>query len=75
MASCCFFALAEWLTEKYVADRSRVASTAIVLVGTLVFWPIHEGVETAVEEENQQAASRGAAIWHIGGLQHGYCYQ
>jgi predicted ATPase len=44
------FALAEWWTEKYVSDHSRVASTAIVLVGTLVFRPIHERVEAAVEE-------------------------
>ncbi|HZZ00314.1 MAG TPA: hypothetical protein VFE36_12145 [Candidatus Baltobacteraceae bacterium] len=47
------FALAEWWTEKYVSDRSRVASTAIeiaiVLVAALAFRPIHQRVEHAVE--------------------------
>ncbi|HUN29033.1 MAG TPA: GAF domain-containing protein, partial [Alphaproteobacteria bacterium] len=46
-------ALAEWATEKLVADRSRAASTAIeiciVLAGTLVFRPIHQRVEAAIE--------------------------
>ena len=46
-------ALAEWATEKLVADRSRAATTAIeiciVLVGTLVFRPVHQRVEAAVE--------------------------
>ncbi len=46
-------ALAEWGTERLVSDRSRAASTAIeiciVLVGTLVFRPIHQRVEAAVE--------------------------
>ena len=48
------FTLAEWATERFVSDRSRVASTAIeiciVLIGTLVFRPIHQRVEGAVEE-------------------------
>ena len=47
------FAFAEWWTEKYVADRSRLAGAAIeisiVLVATLVFRPIHRRVEAAVE--------------------------
>jgi predicted ATPase len=46
-------ALAEWATEKLVSDRSRAASTAIeiciVLAGTLVFRPIHQRVEAALE--------------------------
>ncbi|MGB6984503.1 MAG: NB-ARC domain-containing protein [Candidatus Aquilonibacter sp.] len=46
-------ALAEWATEKLVSDRSRAASTAIeisiVLAGTLVFRPIHQRVEAAIE--------------------------
>jgi len=47
------FAFAEWWTEHYISDRSRAASTAIelgiVLVATLVFRPIHQRVEAAVE--------------------------
>lgn len=46
-------ALAEWATEKLVSDHSRAASIAIeigiVLVGTLVFRPIHQRIEAAVE--------------------------
>ncbi len=46
-------ALAEWATEKLVSDRSRAASTAIeicvVLVGTLVFRPVHQRVEAALD--------------------------
>src|SRR5579872_753024 len=47
------FALAEWVTERFVSDHSRVASTAIeiliVLVAALLFRPVHKRVETAVE--------------------------
>jgi predicted ATPase len=47
------FALGEWWTEKYIADRSRFASTAIelaiVLLATLAFRPIHQRVEGAIE--------------------------
>jgi predicted ATPase len=47
------FALAEWGTERYVSDRSRAASTAIeigiVLAAALVFRPLHQRVEAAVE--------------------------
>src|SRR5579872_3554115 len=47
------FAFLEWLTEKFVSDHSRAAGTAIeiaiVLIGTLVFRPIHEWVDTTVE--------------------------
>ncbi len=47
------FAFAEWWTEKYIADRSRLAGAAIeiaiVLVATLAFRPIHQRVEAAVE--------------------------
>src|ERR1700676_459871 len=47
------FALAEWGTERYVADRSRAASTAIeiaiVLAATMLFRPVHQRVEAAVE--------------------------
>ena len=47
------FALAEWLAERYLSDRSRAASTAveiaIVLVAALVFRPIHQRVEKAAE--------------------------
>ena len=47
------FALAEWGTERFVADRSRAASTAIeiaiVLAATLLFRPVHQRVEAAVE--------------------------
>ncbi len=47
------FAFAEWWTEKYISDRSRIAGTtieiAIVLVATLAFRPIHQRVEAAVE--------------------------
>jgi predicted ATPase len=47
------FALAEWATERYVSEHSRAASTAIeiaiVLVAALVFRPIHQRVEDAVE--------------------------
>jgi predicted ATPase len=46
-------ALAEWGTEKLVSDRSRAASTTIeiciVLAGALVFRPIHQRIEAAVE--------------------------
>ncbi len=46
-------ALAEWATEKLVSDRSRAASTAIeiciVLAGSLVFRPVHQRIEAAVE--------------------------
>ncbi len=46
-------ALAEWATEKLVSDHSRTAGIAIeigiVLVGTLVFRPIHRRVEATVE--------------------------
>ena len=48
------FAFFEWLTEKFVSDHSRAAGTAIeiavVLIGTLVFRPIHQRVEAAVDE-------------------------
>jgi predicted ATPase len=47
------FAFGEWWTEKYIADRSRIAGTAIeiaiVLVATLLFRPIHQRVENAIE--------------------------
>ena len=47
------FALAEWATEKYLSDRSRLVGTAveisIVLLATLAFRPIHRRVEQAVE--------------------------
>ncbi len=47
------FALAEWATEKYLSDRSRLVGTAvevsIALVATLAFRPIHQRVEQAVE--------------------------
>jgi predicted ATPase len=47
------FALGEWWTEKYIADRSRFASTAIelaiVLLATLAFRPIHQRAEAAIE--------------------------
>jgi predicted ATPase len=47
------FALAEWGTERYFSDRSRAASTAIeiaiVLIAALVFRPIHQRIEAAVE--------------------------
>jgi len=47
------FALAEWWTNKYIADRSRFAGTAIevaiVVVAALAFRPIHHWVERAVE--------------------------
>ena len=47
------FALGEWWTEKYIADRSRFASTAIelaiVLLATLAFRPIHQRAEGAIE--------------------------
>jgi predicted ATPase len=47
------FAVAEWLTERFLSDRSRAASTAlellIVLVATLVFRPIHRRTEALVE--------------------------
>lgn len=47
------FALCEWWTEKFIADHSRLAGTAIeiglVLAGTLAFRPIHERVDAAVE--------------------------
>jgi predicted ATPase len=47
------FALAEWAAERYVSEFSRAASTAIeivvVLIAALVFRPIHQRVERAVE--------------------------
>ncbi len=47
------FALAEWWSERYVADRSRVAGAAveiaIVVLATLAFTPIHRRTEAAVE--------------------------
>lgn len=47
------FALAEWWTERYVAERSRLVGTAIeitiVVVATLLFRPVHRRVERAVE--------------------------
>ena len=47
------FALGEWWTEKYIADRSRFASTAIelaiVVLATLAFRPIHQRAEAAIE--------------------------
>lgn len=48
------FALLEWLAERYVSERSRAASTVIevviVLIAALVFRPIHQRVEKAVEQ-------------------------
>src|SRR5689334_20391055 len=48
------FALLEWLAERYVSERSRTASTVIevviVLIAALVFRPIHQRVEKAVEQ-------------------------
>ena len=47
------FALAEWAAEKLIAAHSRAAGTAveiaIVLVAALVFRPIHQRVEAAVD--------------------------
>ncbi|HEY5095164.1 MAG TPA: NB-ARC domain-containing protein [Candidatus Eremiobacteraceae bacterium] len=47
------FAIAEWGAERFISDRSRAASTVIeiiiVLVATLVFRPVHQRVEAAVE--------------------------
>jgi len=47
------FALAEWGTERFFSERSRAASTAIeiaiVLIAALVFRPIHQRIEAAVE--------------------------
>jgi predicted ATPase/Tfp pilus assembly protein PilF len=47
------FALAEWGTERFVSEHSRAASTAIeigiVLAAALVFRPVHQRVEAAVE--------------------------
>ncbi len=47
------FALAEWATERFVSEVSRAASTAIeitiVVIATLIFRPIHQRVEAAVE--------------------------
>ena len=47
------FALAEWATEKYLSDHSRLVGTAvevsIVLLATFAFRPIHHRVEQAVE--------------------------
>jgi hypothetical protein len=47
------FALTEWAAERYLSEHSRAASTAIeiaiVLVAALVFRPIHQRVESAVE--------------------------
>lgn len=46
-------ALTEWWAERYFSDRSKAASIsleiAIVLVATLVFRPIHQRVEAALE--------------------------
>lgn len=48
------FALAEWGAEKYVADRSRTAGIALeialVLIAAVIFRPIHQRVEAAVEQ-------------------------
>ncbi|HEY5341734.1 MAG TPA: GAF domain-containing protein [Candidatus Aquilonibacter sp.] len=47
------FALAEWGAERLMSERSRAASTAveigIVLVATLLFRPVHQRVEEAIE--------------------------
>lgn len=47
------FAFGEWWTEKYISDRSRLASTtievAIVLIAALAVRPIHQRVEAAIE--------------------------
>lgn len=48
------FALAEWSSERFVADRSRAAGVAleitIVLITAVVFRPVHRRVEYAVEQ-------------------------
>jgi len=48
-----FFALAEWGTERYFSERSRAASTTIeiviVLIAAVIFRPIHQRIEAAVE--------------------------
>lgn len=47
------FAVAEWAAERFLADRSRAASTAvelfIVVLATLVFRPIHRKTEALVD--------------------------
>ncbi|HLJ83420.1 MAG TPA: GAF domain-containing protein [Candidatus Eremiobacteraceae bacterium] len=47
------FALAEWLSERFVSEHSRAASLAleiaIVVAATLLFRPLHQRVEAAVE--------------------------
>ncbi len=59
------FTLAEWGTEKLLADRSRAASTAIeiaiVLIAALVFRPIHQRVEQAVEAAFYKRKRQGLA--------------
>jgi predicted ATPase len=47
------FALAEWGAERFISERSRAASTAIeisiVVIAALVFRPVHERVDRAIE--------------------------
>jgi predicted ATPase len=47
------FALAEWGAERFISERSRAASTAveisIVIIAALVFRPVHQRVDHAIE--------------------------
>src|SRR5579872_6793285 len=47
------FALAEWGAERFISERSRAASTAveiaIVIIAALVFRPVHQRVDQAIE--------------------------
>jgi predicted ATPase len=47
------FALCEWAAESYVSGKSRAAGTtlevAIILVAAIVFRPVHQRVEAAVD--------------------------
>lgn len=46
------FALAEFATEKYISDRSRVAGTievTIVVMLALAYRPVHRPIEQLVE--------------------------
>lgn len=47
------FALAEWMSERYVSGLSRAASVtlevAILFAATLAFRPVHQRVEAAIE--------------------------
>lgn len=64
------FTVAEWFTEQFVSDHSRVAGTAIelaiVTIGALAFRPLHSRAESLIEDAfTKRRREARAALLHL----------